>query len=389
MSSDKPSLRVRALFAALVVLAVVAAAEGMARITYGIVDRAREGKPPAKGIYKPYEVLDPTRTNVWLPRANYQLTLAEAILLMKREGFVLAEQNLVEGARSLAVPPGEVIFRINADSYKGPDLDRAHTRPRVLAIGDSCTFGSLFDHYAWPRSAERTLATLGVQAEVVNAGVNGYAPIHALARLEEFRALDAAVAVINIGWNGLYDQQLVVDGPWRFLLARFARGIYGTLEAQLRDPHDLALEAYHRPKHPDPNAPALERLAHYEPSFLADVAALARGLEQDGTRVFVTTLPGLYQTDEPPSARALEIGHLPQYTDNPYVVARLADGYNVALRAQASAFGAAVIDLDAWSRAALRPRDDYFVDSVHLTAVGQEMVGAEIARAIAPALGER
>jgi lysophospholipase L1-like esterase len=123
------------------------------------------------------------------------------------------------------------------------------------------------------------------------------------------------------------------------------------------------------------------------PEALAE--ALARALAESSARVYLVTLPGLYLRDAAPSARALEIGHLPQYTDNPYVVAALADAYNAGLRELAPRVGATAIDVDAWSREALQPRDEYFSDSVHLTEVGQEQIGVQVARAIAPALARR
>ena len=51
-------------------------------------------------------------------------------------------------------------------------------------------------------------------------------------------------------------------------------------------------------------------------------------MQAAGSRVVILTLPGLYQTDRDPSPRALEIGHLPTFTDNPFVLARMAELYS-------------------------------------------------------------
>jgi lysophospholipase L1-like esterase len=386
--SGAPSRRTRWLFAATVALATLAAAEGAGRVGYALLDRARADRFPPNPFLKPYEMPDPARPDNWRPRPGFRMTLAEARAQSERDGLVLTQQTLARGAARLGVADDAIIFEISEDGYKGPPLDRSGRRPRVVAIGDSCTFGSLFDHYAWPRSAERELARLGLDAEVVNAGVNGYAPRNVLARLPELRALAARVAVLSIGWNALYaDREAMIGHP--FALERLAGAIAGTLATRGKSARELALAAYARPKHPDPDAQAVQRLADYRPAFLGDVETLARAFASDGTQVVLTTLPGLYVAGEAPSARAIEIGHLPETTDNPAVVAALAAGANEGIRELAPRVGATLVDLDAWSRTALVPRDAWFVDSVHLTEEGQERVGVRIGRAIAPLLAAR
>jgi lysophospholipase L1-like esterase len=316
------------------------------------------------------------------------MTLAEARALVREERLLISERALERAAQAFGIPDDQVIFHVNADGYKGPELDRSGARPRVLAIGDSCTFGSLVDHYSWPRAAERELARLGVPAEVVNAGVNGYSPANALARLDEFVALAPRVAVVYIGWNAIYgDRYAVVDRPPA--LVRLFVTLRQLWWMRGKSPQEIALASYLAERRPDPTAPELERLRGYRPGFVADVASLVRGLAAGGASVAITTLPGLYLREEPPSTRALEIGHLPQQTDNPYVLAALADGYNESVRALAAELDLTLIDLDRWSRQALVPRDEWFVDSVHPIEQGQVLIGEQVARAIAPLLGER
>jgi lysophospholipase L1-like esterase len=385
-TAPAPSRRVRALFVAVLGIGMLAGAEVAGRVGYAFLDHSREGRLPAKVFLKPYEMADPKRPGNWVPTPGYTMTLAQARKLVRDEGLVIAQQVLESGARSLGVREDAVIFRVNADGYKGPALDRSGARPRVLAVGDSCTFGSLIDHYSWPRAAERELAQRGVPAEVINAGVNGYSPANALARLDEFQALGPRVAVLYVGWNALFGDRRSVYGA-RPALLRFATMVRMRWTMLHRSPQEIALDHYAAPKHPDAAAPELARLRDYRPAFLADVAALARGLEAGGAAVAIVTLPGLYRSDAPASARALEMGHLPEFTDNPYVIAALADAYNERLRELAAELGIPLIDLDRWSREALEPRDAWFVDSVHLTEQGQVLVGEEVARAIAPLLG--
>ena len=119
---------------------------------------------------------------------------------------------------------------------------------------------------------------------------------------------------------------------------------------------------------------------------MGDVQEVVRALRATGSTVILITLPCLYTLDAPPTDKALQIGDMPSFTSNPYVLAKLADRYNAELRALAQRENVRVIDLDAWSRLALRPRDAYFVNAVHLNLEAQEMAGRYIAAELAPLL---
>ena len=98
-------------------------------------------------------------------------------------------------------------------------------------------------------------------------------------------------------------------------------------------------------------------------------------MQAAGSRVVILTLPGLYSTARDPAPRALEIGHLPTFTDNAFVLARMAERYNDALRALARERRLTLVDLDRWARATLVPPEEHFIDSVHLDELGQETAG--------------
>jgi hypothetical protein len=84
-----------------------------------------------------------------------------------------------------------------------------------------------------------------------------------------------------------------------------------------------------------------------------------------------------------PSPRALDVGHLPEWTDNPLVLAKMTERYNAGLRALARRRGYVVVDLAGWSERWLLPRDAWFFDSVHLHETGQARIGLRLAREIA------
>ena len=60
------------------------------------------------------------------------------------------------------------------------------------------------------------------------------------------------------------------------------------------------------------------------------------------------------------------------------------DNHNVAIRQIARRQGWGVIDLEPWATGVLHPRDAFFIDSVHLTEAGQEMIGVYMAAELLP-----
>jgi lysophospholipase L1-like esterase len=75
---------------------------------------------------------------------------------------------------------------------------------------------------------------------------------------------------------------------------------------------------------------------------------------------------------------------MPPFTDNPFVLARMAERYNDELRALARARDLTLVDLDEWCRRELQPTEAFFVDSVHLDEGTQERAGWRLAEALAP-----
>jgi GDSL-like Lipase/Acylhydrolase family len=218
--------RVLALFAVVVGLITLALGEVVARGLYASIDARAASQLPSKPMLKPWEMPDPARPGNWILRPDWTMRFGDALASEREGGFAIGVANLERAARTLGITADDLAFRINRDGYKGPELDRTRARPRVVAIGDSCTFGTLVDHYSWPRSLERSLGT----AEVVNAGVAGYFPRNALARADEFAALAPDVVVIYIGWNALFSDRKTLQPPPRIALVRGARAVLGWLE---------------------------------------------------------------------------------------------------------------------------------------------------------------
>ena len=382
-------LHIRAAAAATVVLMTALMCEGLARVAVAAKETFLKNSALATvGELNDYQMLDPTNRKLWRLRPGYAETLGQAIAMKQRSGRILAATHLIQYGKKLQIQPEDIIFRINSEGFKGPELDRTHSRLRILTLGDSCTFESLFDQYSYPRVLERELRQIGWNVEVVNGAVEGYSPKHVLMRVAEYKGLRPEITTIYIGWNGLFSDDAL---PERFHLytLRLVRSSYARLF-----PERVALAAYTKPKHPDRTDPQLRRVDGYVPPFIADIEQIIRQMQTTGSTVVLVTLPGLYTTEQEPSVRALQVGHLPNFTDNPYVLAKMAEWYNTALREMAKKYGLPLIDLERWSETALQPRDAYFVDSVHLSEEGEVKIGEYIAKELTltkavklPALG--
>lgn len=370
-------------FAAAVVVLVVSAGlfEGLARVTFAWREEIRRIPIVSDMLQRdldldPYEMPSPKGGFHWVLRPGYEATMQRLVEEKKRRRRTLGARTLEAEVRALD-RGSRGIFRINIDGFKGPELDRARGRPRILMLGDSTTFG--IGHIDYPRVVESRLAEHGVPAEVINGGVEGYAPRNILLEVDRYKALKPGVVTLYVGWNALYARNPWPDA-WENRIRFFwlVQHAYRTLRNRL-DAHAFATSVVERSPKPDPASPAVKSLGAYVPGFIDEIERIVDELASTGADVILVTLPGLFTLEEKPTPLALKIGHLPAFTDNPYVLAKLTDRYNVALRLLAERRNLLVIDLAAWSDQALRPRDAYFADSVHLNSRGLEMVGAFMA----------
>ncbi|OAN55106.1 SGNH/GDSL hydrolase family protein [Magnetospirillum moscoviense] len=266
---------------------------------------------------------------------------------------------------------------VNSDGFKGPDLLAERTMPRLLAVGDSVTFGVAGWDYV--RAMEASLALEGLRMEGVNAGVEGYSTLNALHERPRLVAIRADVCLLMIGWNDLFAE----DGRYgtlggHFHFAGMIRRVSRFLADSDRSAADKALRD--RPKRPVVDDADVRRYQGYRPAFVDDLERLGVTLEQGGCRIAISTLAGLYTDNEPPSAKALAIGHLPAFTDNPYVLAAMTAGTNNALRGLAARHGWHLVDIAAWADRTAHPRADWFSDGVHLWAWALARLGDELAR---------
>jgi lysophospholipase L1-like esterase len=377
--------RVQIAFAAIVLAAMALIVEGGARLFFAVKEQLRNKVVSVDpSVLDDYEVPDVAHSWNWRPKAGYSATIDQIIQAKKHSGKVLGENLLKQRAAELKIEPNAVVMRINADGFKGPDIDKTHSRVRILTIGDSCTFGTMFDEYSYPRTLERELSRLGKAVEVINAGVEGYGPSNVLGRIQEFKALRPEITTIYIGWNVLYAEPESYGVEYYLKSVRLFRRAYEKAREKIFGRTEMALEAYSKPKHVQRDASEVRALDEFTPTFMSELEMIVKEMRAAGSEVVLLTLPGLFVMDEEPSPQALKVGHLPTFTDNPYVLAKISMEYNKRIRRLAKSEDLLLIDLEEWSRESLKPRDQFFFDSVHVYEEGQMRIGQYLAEQLLP-----
>ncbi|NQV84842.1 MAG: SGNH/GDSL hydrolase family protein [Rhodospirillales bacterium] len=328
-------------------------------------------------ILDSYEMPSPSGLYHWVLRPGYTATLKKVVAQKKMAGHDLGASVLQTEINDRDKSNG-TLFRINEDGFKGSELDKAHARPRILALGDSTTFGLGAKDY--PRRLEANLNGRGIPVEVVNGGVEGYSPRNVLFEIERYKALKPEIVTLYIGWNALFS-----NVPWKDAWENRSRAVWlykrasRTIRVIVGDQQAFAMKMYSRTLKPDVASTEVQSLHDYVPPFMNRIEEIIDEFESIGTRVVLVTLPGLFTMSEVPSQRALKIGHLPYFTENPFVLAKLTERYNTALRGLAKRRRLDLVDLEEWSVQALRPREEFFSDSVHLTPRGLDKIGAFMA----------
>ena len=91
-------------------------------------------------------MLDERTPGHWTLQPGYLRTVSQAIGEKEAEGRVRGAEHLTGGVQQGRISADEIFIRINQRGFRGPEIDDAHSKPRILTIGDSCTFGTVEAH---------------------------------------------------------------------------------------------------------------------------------------------------------------------------------------------------------------------------------------------------
>jgi hypothetical protein len=95
----------------------------------------------------------------------------------------------------------------NALGLRGEELLEPATRPRILVLGDSQTFGhGVLDEDPYPRRLQDLFESRGETVEVINAGMKGFGSDQSYKLfVERLRGLDPDLVILAHYWNDIYD----------------------------------------------------------------------------------------------------------------------------------------------------------------------------------------
>jgi lysophospholipase L1-like esterase len=324
-----------------------------------------------------YKMQDPDNVQNYFLIPGFRQTVSEYRALALQEGRKLGIAYVDSVVTKYGLDEEYPILGINKAGFKGPEVRSPKPKIRLMTVGNSCTEGSWIDILSYPRSMELQLKKrLGSNiVEVINAGVSGYGDQNVIWRLPYFLSFKPDFVTIHIGWNnGVYGEPIphwtkyleMVRVPY---LAIWRIRTYGNRSSFAVWPGmnsgNLIYNATNETKFDD-----------YIPlDSIGNIVEIIQGIKQSGASPVLCTLPGLFTTSSPPDSAALAKGHLPLWTRNAYVIAKITEQYNERLRHLAEDEGIMLLDLEAWADTAFVPRSHYFNDGVHLTEKGQQMLG--------------
>lgn len=291
-------------------------------------------------------------------------------------------------------------FKTNSKGFRGPEF-AAEKRPgavRVICLGDSTTIGhGVAEGEPWPAQLEKSLVALGVPAESINAGVNGWDSYQELLRLKhELVHYQPDVLVLHQGWNeefnfsslglgknyrpkvarGYWDKYFLYTNPSDIRPRRFLSLIL-LLRMYVKDYFLRTRMAFASPE----RWLTLTR-AEYLRDWYDNLVEIAALCEERSIRLYLVDYPCLVgMQDAPQERKDLIAGTRLNAVHAAYQAcskARVEACLRVAGEFVPLVDGAAV-----FKRLDHRRRRELFSDEIHLTPEGEAMLGACVAEAVA------
>ena len=276
-------------------------------------------------------------------------------------------------------------IRINDYGFRGGDFPRRKDPDvvRIMCLGDSCTFGAPGDDSPYPYQLERQLARMGLEQEhqVINAGVEDHASIHAQLRLPRLLAFEPDILVVYIGWNDMWlgnpkhypDMRRKTRSYWHY-------GNGGDTGLRLLDEAKEVLDL-----NTPPPIGSFDLEDFLPENFEYNMRRLIQTAKDDRVRVVLTTLPTLIaRNGAEMSLQSLDKLRYPSFLARGDVdrLAQLYDIYDASIRRLAMEEDTDLIDLNAAFAGMDGERDGYFSDTWHPTIEGSGIIAQALAQGL-------
>ena len=269
-------------------------------------------------------------------------------------------------------------IRVDSLGFRGPEIqtEKASETFRIVAIGDSATFGPHEEECSYPYLLPGLLAPRKVES--INAAIEGYRTDHALIHLRrDVLPLKPDLVTVYIGWNDLYQTDPQAE--------KEELSIRGNPLAQLLTFSDVAQTfrrlyfARFQSQRAQMKAGATDDaswLGSYVPEGYGErLRTIYRVARASGASVVTLTWPTLLSNTMSPEA--LGKAHYPWYTTSLAELKSLYQRYQQVLRRVAAEEGVPVVDaaaaFDGQDKVAL------FKDTAHFSCTGQTLVAETLA----------
>lgn len=310
----------------------------------------------------------------------------------ERYNSALGRLELVRNVRLQAADGRKIL--VNSKGFVGEEF-KDQKEPgtyRIVAVGDSCTFGGSWDT-AYPHYLGQLLSAVkGDQQhfEVINAGIEGYNSTYALARIEQdVLPLHPDLVTIYIGWNDLMKvnpDNLSDTGRYTWLAtlidkSYFMKGLNKVLYQHLR------------PMIIQPNLGGEEKDLHAFDHFVPTVyeenlEKMVTVLRAKGVQVIFMTRPTVAMLSMTREDIARQNVFFPYFADS-YSLGKLLSlhaAYNRAVVQVASKYGVPVVDLHQTFESL--DKGPLFWDTMHPSEKGHQLIARVLADEILKQVGE-
>jgi len=304
------------------------------------------------------------------------------------------EIGRLELVRNLHLPDldGREIL-INSKGFVGKEF--SEEKPigtyRIVAVGDSCTFGGSWN-MAYPYYLEELLSSspANTRFEVINAGIEGYNSTFALARIrEEVVPLHPDLVTIYIGWNDLMKvnpDNLSKKGRYTWLATIIDK-------SYLMKALNKLLFYYLRPIVQKPKLESSEQDLHAFDQFVPTVyeenlESMVMALNESGARVLLLTRPTVAVLEMTQEDIVKQDLFFPYFAGT-YSLGKflsLHDSYNRSVQRVADKYRVPVVDLDRIFNGYLKP--DLFWDTMHPSEKGQLLIAKILFNAMPQFVGD-
>lgn len=273
---------------------------------------------------------------------------------------------------------------INSYGILGAEFDllKKNNTVRILTIGNSVTFSPPSENYSIVLEKELNKSFPNNDVEVIVGAVPGYSSYQALDWYNEFLyKLKPNIAIIYLGWNdmgqyhpfglkykneNLYQKQSILGYMMQnIFMLRLPYFFIGRLERS--KPVDLS-----------PLNEEEEKVLNefYPLHFEENLNRLIQQLKQQGTLVYLLSLPGLITND--PTNEELKIMHFPRNTGKKLQIYKaIYKKYASTLEKVSMDTNTPIIDLCELIKTAEQRR--IFTDTMHINADGARLFGHYIA----------